>query len=206
MMPSSLAADAPPDPSSEPPSAGPASPAFLHWVGDLAREHRARLAALARHEGLTAEDAVDSVQEAFHTFLTLPAARALTGADDDARRLLITITRNAARNRRRAHALARPHTADAGVLASLHDEGPGADELIASAETRLQLASCVRCLGDAQRAVVSLRLLDDVPGQDVARALGISPGHVAVLLHRAKANLVVCMTRAAAPDTCTTGR
>jgi hypothetical protein len=42
--------------------------------------------------------------------------------------------------------------------------------------------------------------------QDVARALGISPGHVAVLLHRAKANLVVCMTRAAAPDTCTTGR
>jgi RNA polymerase sigma-70 factor (ECF subfamily) len=61
----------------------------------------------------------------------------------------------------------------------------------------------VRCLGDAQRAVVSLRMLDDVPGEDVARALGITPGHVAVLLHRAKANLLVCMTRAAAPvDSC----
>lgn len=190
------------DPLPEP--LAPASPAFLHWVGDLARQHRARLAAVARHEGLSAEDAVDTVQEAFHTFLTLPAARALTGADDDARRLLVTITRNAARNRRRAHALARPHTADAGVLASLHDDGPAADELLATAEVRLQLASCVRCLGDTQRAVVSLRLLDDVPGEDVARALGISPGHVAVLLHRAKANLTACMLRAAAPDTCTT--
>jgi RNA polymerase sigma-70 factor (ECF subfamily) len=194
------------DPESDAPAEplAPASAAFLHWVGDLARQHRARLAAVARREGLGAEDAVDTVQEAFHTFLTLPAARALTGADDDARRLLITITRNAARNRRRAHALARPHTGDAGVLASLHDEGPAADELLATAEAHLQLASCVRCLGDAQRAVVSLRLLDDVPGEDVARALGISPGHVAVLLHRARANLTACMLRAASPDTCPT--
>jgi RNA polymerase sigma-70 factor, ECF subfamily len=203
MISTPTAADLEPDPLA-PASLPPASPAFLHWVGDLARQHRSRLAAVARHEGLVAEDAVDTVQEAFHTFLTLPAARALTGADDDARRLLVAITRNAARNRRRAHALARPHTADAGVLASLHDEGPPADELLAGAEARLQLASCVRCLGDAQRAVVSLRLLDDVPGEDVARALGISPGHVAVLLHRAKANLTACMLRASSPDTCTT--
>ena len=29
----------------------------------------------------------------------------------------------------------------------------------------------------------------------VAAALGITPGHVAVLLHRAKNNLLTCMTR-----------
>ncbi len=37
-------------------------------------------------------------------------------------------------------------------------------------------------------------MLDEVPGDDVARTLGISPGHVAVLLHRAKASLLACMT------------
>lgn len=180
----------------------PARPDFLHWVGGLARDHRAALASAARREGLGAEDAVDAVQEAFHTFLTLPAARRLLGNGDEARRLLIAITRNAARNRRRAHAVARPHASGDDVLAGLRDGGPAADELLADAEARLQLASCVRCLGDAQRAVVSLRLLDDVPGEDVARALGITPGHVAVLLHRAKANLTVCMLRASSDDDC----
>ena len=45
-----------------------------------------------------------------------------------------------------------------------------------------------------QRAVVTLRMLDEIDGEDVAGALGITPGHVAVLLHRAKANLLTCMT------------
>jgi RNA polymerase sigma-70 factor, ECF subfamily len=177
-------------------------PGFLRWVGRLAREHRGRLAAVARGEGLSPEDAVDAVQEAFHAYLTLPSARPLVDDDVASRRLLTTVTRNVARNRRRSHALARPHVASDEVLDGLRDEAPAADALLTGAEERLQLASCVRCLGDAQRAVVSLRMLDDVPGEDVARTLGISPGHVAVLLHRAKANLYVCMTRAESPDTC----
>jgi RNA polymerase sigma-70 factor (ECF subfamily) len=48
-------------------------------------------------------------------------------------------------------------------------------------------------LGEVQRAVVTLRMLDDLPGDDVARTLGLKPGHVAVLLHRAKASLRDCM-------------
>jgi RNA polymerase sigma-70 factor, ECF subfamily len=36
-------------------------------------------------------------------------------------------------------------------------------------------------------------MLEDLPGEDVARTLGITPGHVAVLLHRAKASLLACM-------------
>jgi DNA-directed RNA polymerase specialized sigma24 family protein len=36
-------------------------------------------------------------------------------------------------------------------------------------------------------------MLEDRPGEDVARELGIRPGHVAVLLHRAKADLRACM-------------
>jgi RNA polymerase sigma-70 factor (ECF subfamily) len=51
----------------------------------------------------------------------------------------------------------------------------------------------VNQLGELQRKIVSLRMLDEVPGEDVATMLGLSAGHVAVLLHRAKASLRTCM-------------
>jgi RNA polymerase sigma-70 factor, ECF subfamily len=171
------------------------SGAFLEWVGELVHRHRQELAGVARAEGLTAEDAFDAVQDAFQTFITLPAAHPLVDAGDESRRLLITLTRNVARNRRRLHARAKPHSGDAALLAALPAAAAGADELIAAAENRIRLHRCVQTLADVQRAVVTLRMLDEVPGEDVAQALGIAPGHVAVLLHRAKLNLLSCMTR-----------
>jgi RNA polymerase sigma-70 factor (ECF subfamily) len=169
--------------------------AFLGWVGRLVHAHRRELAAVARAEGLGAEDAFDAVQDAFQTFLTLPAAQPLIDlGDDDARRLLVTLTRNVARNRRRLHARARPHLGDPALIAALPAATAAADELIAAAEDQVRLRRCVQTLADVQRAVVTLRMLDDVPGEDVATALGITPNHVAVLLHRAKANLLSCMT------------
>ena len=47
-------------------------------------------------------------------------------------------------------------------------------------------------LNQIQRAVVTLRLLDEVPGENVARMLGTSTGNVAVLLSRAKQRLRSC--------------
>ena len=44
-----------------------------------------------------------------------------------------------------------------------------------------------------QRTVVMMRMLDERPGEDVAQALGITRTYVDVLLHRAKASLLVCM-------------
>jgi RNA polymerase sigma-70 factor, ECF subfamily len=168
---------------------------FLGWVGQLVHLHRAELARVARAEGLTPEDAFDAVQDAFRTFLTLPAAHPLIDAGAPSRRLLITLTRNVARNRRRLHARAKPHASDPELLAALPAAEAGADEIIAAAEDQIRLHRCVQTLADVQRAVVTLRMLDDVPGEDVAAALGITPGHVAVLLHRAKNNLLTCMTR-----------
>jgi RNA polymerase sigma-70 factor (ECF subfamily) len=49
-------------------------------------------------------------------------------------------------------------------------------------------------LCEIQRAVVTLRMLDERPGEDVAHLLGITKNHAAVLLHRAKASLRACMT------------
>ncbi len=166
---------------------------FTQWLTPLVHDHRATLARLARAEGLLAEDAFDAVQEAFRAFVVRDDARELVTRPDEARKVLIVLTRNLARNRRRLHAGARPHVSDASVVESLPDDAPTSEEVLESLEEREQLARCVGELGEVQRAVVTLRMLDEVPGEDVARALDIAPGHVAVLLHRAKANLATCM-------------
>lgn len=167
---------------------------FFAWVGQLVRDHRASLAAVARREGLTPDDAFDAVQEAFHTFITLPRARHLVAEDEQSRRLLVTLTRNISRNRRRLHAVARPHVSKPDELANLPAETSTVEEVIAAAEQHALLAGCMQSLDEVPRAVVTLRMLEEVAGEDVARMLGVTPGHVAVLLHRAKSNLCACMT------------
>jgi RNA polymerase sigma-70 factor, ECF subfamily len=176
-------------------SAGePARVTFLAWVSRLVHDHRGSLARVARAEGLSPEDAFDAVQEAFHNFLTLPQAPNLVDEPDQSRKLLTALTRNVARNRRRLHAVARPHDSDPVALDRLPAGSASVEEAIEAAEQHLRLAGCLGTLAEVQRSVVTLRMLDEVPGEDVARLLGISAGHVAVLLHRAKASLLQCMT------------
>jgi RNA polymerase sigma-70 factor (ECF subfamily) len=167
------------------------------WLTRLVHEHRARLARVARRQGLGPEDAFDAVQDAFQAYLALPEAARLVGDVEGSRRLLIAITRNVARNRRRLHALALPHddTALAGMVAA----APTADDLLVAVEEQLRLDGCLGQLLDVQRVVVSLRLLDGLAGDEVARILGLTPGHVAVLLHRAKTKLATCMAPCGAP-------
>ena len=172
---------------------------FLAWVARLVHDHRSYLLAVVRGEGLGPEDAFDAVQEAFQTFLTLPAARDVAPAGPDAGKLLTTIARNVARNQRRRAAVARPHDSDDEVLAGLATSA-SIEEMLADAENEVRRRGCVESLGDMQRMVVTLRMLDEVAGEDVARTLGVTPGHVAVLLHRAKANLLACMTKPDAND------
>jgi RNA polymerase sigma-70 factor (ECF subfamily) len=165
---------------------------FSGWVTHLVHTYRGRLTAVARREGLGAEDAFDAAQEAFTAFLILPRARALAPSEW-AGHTLVALVRNVARNARRLHAVARPHVSDDMTVEALADAGPAADERLAEVEERGRLARCVARLAEVQRAVVTLRMLDDRPGEDVARELGIQPGHVAVLLHRAKADLRACL-------------
>jgi RNA polymerase sigma-70 factor (ECF subfamily) len=173
-----------------------ARPGFLEWATRLVHTHRGRLYRLARREGLQEEDALDCVQDAFHTFLLLPQARQLVESDEDSIKLLSVLVRNHARNRRRRHAIARPHDSADETLALLVAEAPPVDELIAQAEDFALMVGCLDHLGKLQRAVVSLRMLDEVAGEDVAAMLGLPPSHVAVLLHRAKQNVRSCMLSA----------
>jgi RNA polymerase sigma-70 factor (ECF subfamily) len=168
--------------------------AFLAGVERLVHAHRLSLAGVARHEGLNPEDAFDAVQEAFQTFITRPEAAALVDQPEQARNLLVALTRNVARNRRRMHAIAKPHLSDAGVLDGLAADLASVEETLEAAEEHVRLAGCMLTLAEIPRTVVTLRMLDELPGEDVARILGVSPGHVAVMLHRAKSSLLTCMT------------
>lgn len=166
---------------------------FFSWVTRLVREHRQALAAVARSEGLRAEDAFDAVQDAFETYLGLPHARKLSREVEDSRNLLAILVRNHARNHRRRHAHARPHTSDETLLAAIAEDRESVDALIVQAEAHVMAMQCVQKLAEVQRKVVTLRLLEDQPGVRVAELLGTTSGNVAVILHRAKAELRACM-------------
>lgn len=166
---------------------------FLAWVTRLVREHRDALIVEARRGGLEPEDALDATQDALVAFLSLPHARRLSDVLEDSRAFLLVMVRNQARNRRRRHAHARPHDVDPELLAAIGDDTESVEALVARAEAHVMALGCVERLGEVQRHVVSLRLLEDQPGHVVAERLGLSPNHVAVILHRAKARLRDCM-------------
>jgi RNA polymerase sigma-70 factor, ECF subfamily len=164
---------------------------FVGWVSDLARTHTRALSAVARAEGLVGEDALEAVQEAFITFLGLPQARSLVDVPDDSEALMRTIVRNAARNARRRHHRAKPHVA---ITDNVIDVLPGVDHMLMEAESHVQLTGCVGRLGDVQRRVVVMRMLHELSGAETGEALGIDAAYVAVLLHRAKNELLRCMS------------
>ena len=166
----------------------------LERLLQAAQIQRGALAAVARNEGLTPEDAVDCVQEGLCTLIDLVRAGQLESARDPAP-VLATIVRNAARNHRRRHFRSRPHD-EIDELDLLDRDVAFPDELLGRAVEQLQLRACVAELCEIQRAVVTLRMLDERPGEDVAQLLGITKNHAAVLLHRAKSSLRACMTAA----------
>ncbi len=164
------------------------APDGIELLDHLVRSERGALLAIARHEGLGPEDALECVQDALCTLLSRP----LESTDFEAARASArTITRNAARNARRRHHRDRTHLPIEGELEPA--AGADAESLLVHAEDVVRLRACVASLCGVQRSVVLLRLLDEQPGQDVAAALGIQRGHVDVLVHRAKAALRICM-------------
>jgi RNA polymerase sigma-70 factor (ECF subfamily) len=169
---------------------------ILDRISDLIRARRSDLVRLARSEGVTPEDAVDCLQDGLCTLLDAASRGQLPPSEDEWSGVLAGMVRNAARNRRRRHFRSKPHDAldDHPVAA----ENVPADELVARAEEHVRLHECVQELCAIQRAVVTLRMLEERPGEDVAHALGITAGHVAVLLHRAKLALRACMARGSA--------
>jgi RNA polymerase sigma-70 factor, ECF subfamily len=171
---------------------------FFGWVTQLVHVHRGRLARIVQREGVRVDDALDCVQDAFLSFLKLPQARLLVGLPEDSAKLLAILARNIARNRRRRHDYARPHLVDDEIILGLPSDAASADEIVALAEQHALTLGCMVTLNEVQRAVVNLRLVDEVPGEDVARQLGTTPARVGVLLFRARQRLQRCLATAEA--------
>ncbi len=172
------------------PTVTPREDDALERLSRVAQRERSGLAGVARREGLTPEEAIDCVQDALITFLDLIQSGQLESTADPAP-VLVTIVRNAARNQRRRHHRAKPHD-DVGDR-ELTADSALQEELLTRAEDTVRLRACVAELCEIQRAVVTLRLLEERPGENVAELLGVSANHVAVLLHRAKSALRTCM-------------
>lgn len=166
----------------------------IERLTELVRSERAALVAVARREGLGPEEALECVQDALCAFVHRDRA-----PSEHALATLKTMTRNAARNLRRRHHRALPHEAiDDERHAS--DALLRADDRIAQRQELVRLRVCMAELCSRHRAVITLRLLDERSGEDVAAELGLTRAHVDVLVHRAKAALRVCMEEPPAPS------
>ena len=174
---------------------------FVGWISTLARTHARSLAGGAVREGLTRVEAIDAVQEAFSTLLTLPQARELSLDDEGAERLMAVLVRNAARNMRRRRHRSALHEPLEGAT-EIPVDTPSVDELLAITEEHVALLGCVSQLAELQRRVVTMRVLEELSPEEVARTLGLTRGNIAVLLHRAKRDLIDCIERGRSEDAC----
>jgi RNA polymerase sigma-70 factor (ECF subfamily) len=165
------------------------------WVGELMRGHAAAFVRAALDEGVTPDEALDAMQDAAVTFLTRSLWLDLESKPDEARALLTTLTRNHARNRRRRHGREVVPTDAIPDDAQPDLTREALERELEYARRHVLLTGCISTLRGHQRAVVLARVLDGQSSHDVARSLQLTPGHVAVALHRAKLRLQACVAR-----------
>jgi RNA polymerase sigma-70 factor (ECF subfamily) len=79
------------------------------------------------------------------------------------------------------------------LLGRLHEE-PAAIESDTSSEVeRQRLIGCLHGLSERERSVLILTFCDDMPADEVANELGLQPGNVRVIRHRALQRLRDCL-------------
>jgi DNA-directed RNA polymerase specialized sigma24 family protein len=155
---------------------------FTGWVSRLAQDHTGSLAALASREGLAGADALDAIEEALHTLLGLPQARALGAEREDAEGLMAVLVRAAARARRQRPLRAAPGAPLEDGDETLRHDAPATDAVLAMAEEDVALRGCASRLVALQRTVATLRMLEELALEPAAHSIGLTPAQVAVRL------------------------
>lgn len=168
-------------------------PDWQALVAHVAKSEAPHLVDVAKSEGLLREDALDAVQDALATLLRFAAADRIAADRDELRRYLVALVRNHARNARRRHHRARPHE----PLELPTSDTP--ESLMLTLEALERTAGCMSTLSLVQRHVIELRVLEELAAAEVAARLELAPGHVAVLLHRARAALARCLADESTP-------
>lgn len=168
---------------------------FAGWVGQLVNAHRSTLVRVAMSEGLLADEALDAVQDAFATFVQKREWRTLPRDTLDAPKLLATLVRNQARNARRRHSRKDEGMDSISGNAEVDTAWKQVDDLMIEAQEHVLLTGCINTLKEVQRTVVTERLFEGTSGLQVADELGLTPGNVAVILHRASERLRSCLAK-----------
>ncbi len=154
--------------------------ALLQIDGRLVRELSPALVALAQRSVGRREDAEDLVQEMWVSALT--SASHFEGRSSARTWLHAILRRRIADNFRRR----RP-------IAEYDDEAhPHEDDAAAHAESRELAQLALRMLpelGELERQALVVCALDDIDRDEAADQLGITRGHLRVLLHRARKKL-----------------
>ena len=159
---------------------------------ELVRTYGGRLLSVARRFVRNEADAQDVVQAAY-----LSAFRSLRRFEGGCQlstwlhRIVVNTALMKLRTRRR-----KPEESIELLLPSFQDDGhhveqfsewgAPADILLDRKETRATVRACIQQLPDNYRQVLLLRDIEELPTQDVAQMLKVTPTAVKVRLHRAR--------------------
>jgi len=158
----------------------------------LVRTYGGRLLAVARRFVRSEADAQDIVQAAY-----LSAFRSVQGFEGNCQigtwlhRIVVNQALMKLRTRRRKpeesiEALLPAFQDDGHHAEQFSDWGVPADVLLERQETRATVRACIDLLPANYREVLMLRDIEELPTQDVAQMLNLTPTAVKVRLHRAR--------------------
>lgn len=160
---------------------------------ELVRRHEGRVFRLVRAATATREDAEDALQEAF-----LAAYRACGSfrGESAVRTWLLIIARNAAYHVRQRRARTETAAAD-DTLESLASAAGWGDtdpeRRFEERERRDRLTAALATLAPSDREVLVLRDMEELSGDAVARALGLTVPAMKSRLHRARLKLAAAL-------------
>jgi RNA polymerase sigma-70 factor (ECF subfamily) len=167
--------------------------------GQLVVRHRASVFRLARMLVRDADGAEDVLQQ---TFLSAWRAARQYRGDASVRTWLLTITRNHALSRRRSRArepIDPTPLDELGVRAGWG--GPNPEQLASLAEERARLKAALARLSPDDQAMLTLRDLEGLSGEEAAAVTGLSVAAMKSRLHRARMALAAHLKEDAAHAT-----
>jgi len=159
---------------------------------ELVRTYGGRLLSVARRFVRNDADAQDIVQAAYlSAFRSLPQFEGACLLSTWLHRIVVNTALMKLRTRRR-----KPEESIEPLLPAFQDDGhhveqfaewgAPADVLLERQETRATVRACIKQLPDNYREVLLLRDIEELPTQEVARMMNMTPTAVKVRLHRAR--------------------
>jgi RNA polymerase sigma-70 factor, ECF subfamily len=159
---------------------------------ELVRTYGGRLLAVARRFVRNESDAQDIVQGAYlSAFRALPQFEGGCQVSTWLHRIVVNTALMKLRTRRRKpeepiELLLPAFQEDGHHVEQFSDWTTPADALLEKKETRATVRACIAQLPDNYREVLMLRDIDELPTQEVAQLLNLTPTAVKVRLHRAR--------------------